>query len=449
MRKKLIYLFAILVFISSIPAFSSPQKEFNVERLPLGNAKYKYDFAAVKSNQIYEAQTNQHISFEQFINSLKKYRIVLVGETHTNDLHHQIQLRIIKGLVESGSVVCLALEMFERQKQEILDNYTAGKINEREFLDQTNWFVKWTHNYRYYKPIFDYARDNKIKMYAINIPRKYVSAMRTGMQKLSDKEKEAIPQVSTSSIEHQFLIKYFFEGLDALEPKLFQGFYLAQSTWDAAMAEGAIKTAKENPRAIVVVMAGSGHVMYNLGIARIITERSGFSVASVLAVDVPEETTISPMMEIKKGAKKEKGDKTLDKSSGKKKEESPAHRPTRTQEGLISYKIVSRGLADFLFGVPDWKEKPIYPSLGFSTDEKSEKTGGFRISRVFPETIAREKGFGVGDVILTVDGRTLESKAELYEYLCYKNWNDDISFEILSKGEKIQLEFKLVYKKHH
>ena len=36
------------------------------------------------------------------------------------------------------------------------------------------------------------------------------------------------------------------------------------------MGEGAIKIAKENPDAVVVVLAGSGHVVYNLGIGRII-----------------------------------------------------------------------------------------------------------------------------------------------------------------------------------
>ena len=56
--------------------------------------------------------------------------IVFVGETHTNPMHHHIQLKVLKATQAlshaEGSTTAVGLEMFYRQHQNLLDRYIFG-----------------------------------------------------------------------------------------------------------------------------------------------------------------------------------------------------------------------------------------------------------------------------------------------------------------------------------
>jgi uncharacterized iron-regulated protein len=416
------------------------EDEFNVDRLPIGNPNTKYDFCAVKLNRIFDTNANKEVKMDKFIEMLKNFRVVMVGESHTSEQNHIVQLKIIKGLVEAGSTVCLALEMFNESQKQALKNYISGKSNEQEFLDQSNYFNTWGHNYRYYKPIFDYAKEKKIKMFGVNIEHNYASKIgRGGTKSLTPEELKALPKIDTTNVEHRFFIKVAMEGMDATVPAQFKKIYAAQSLWDAAMGDGAIKVATENPDAVVVLLAGSGHVVYNLGIGNIIKKRSKLSFASVVAVDVPDTVKESLMMKVKKSIKKEEKKDEKAKSVPKKKKMPPMSmmRSMGAVEN-IPFKIVVRSLADFLWGIPEEK-KVKYPSFGFSVTKKGEK--GFEVKRVIPETIAEKQGIKKSDIILSIDGENFDDMAKLKKHLHFKNWNDQISFNILREEQEIKIQF--------
>jgi len=499
LNMKRIYLFLIgltclILFIES--KLLAEDDEFNVERLPLGNPATKYDFVAVKVDQIFDAELNQHIDSSKFFARLAEKRVVMVGESHTNAEHHRIQLEVIKGLTEAGKKVCLALEMFNPTQNQALDDFIEGKYAVTDFMDSTRWFDSWGYNYRMYQPIFEYTRAHKIKIFGVNTKREYASLVgKKGVQGLSPEEMLEIPAIDTTNNEHRFLIKAYFTGSDALTPELFSTKYQAQCLWDAAMAEGAIKAARENPEAVVVVLAGSGHVAYNLGIGKVIHKRSGLPLASVIAIDVPKRKGESLMERMHKYRKKKKAkkDKNIDKDSmmkmdrkpkmspmgkmpakkqmptvkvtkkGKmppagmpqKGEKTPGKMPTKEKmspamlkmmqamSDTTPYKIVVRSLADFLLGVPDTKGKAAYPSLGVRLGEKSEK--GFEINNVYPESIAEKNGIEADDLITAIDGKTFECINEFKKYLYTKNWSDSITVDIIraDKSQKLEFELKL------
>jgi len=438
------------------------QDEFNTDRLPIGNPDTKYDFCAVKLDKVFDTNANEIIQFDQLINKLKAYRIIMIGESHTLDKHHQVQLNIIKGLVETGSSVCLALEMFNPSQNEILNNYTSGKISEQEFLDQADYFNTWGHNYRYYKPIFDFTREHKIKMFGVNIEHDYASKIgRGGAKSLTEDDRQYLPEIDTTNVEHRFFIKVAMEGMDATMPAQFSKIYAAQSLWDAAMGDGAIKVATENPQSIVVVLAGSGHVVYNLGIGKIIKNRSDFPFASLVAIDIPDTVKESVMMKVKKSIKKkEKGD---EEKSEQKKTPPMGKMPGMPAMDDAPYKIVVRSLADFLVGVAEEKQEK-YPSFGFSVNEKKEKGAeiesedmvkkeektefpatGSEIKRVIPHTIAEREGLQKGDIILSIDGKDFADMTKLKQYLTFKNWGDPISFKVYRDGNEIDINFDIEY----
>lgn len=51
------------------------------------------------------------------------YRVIFIGEEHGSRVSHDAELIIFKGLAQRDPTLALALEMFERDVQDILDAY--------------------------------------------------------------------------------------------------------------------------------------------------------------------------------------------------------------------------------------------------------------------------------------------------------------------------------------
>ena len=174
---KILLIFLILLTFSTSNIFA---QDFEADRLPIGDDDKKYNFCAVKLEKIFHTNTNSESSFDDMINDLKQKRIVMIGETHTNQLHHDVQYEVIKGLVEAGKPVVFALEMYNPNQNEVLAAWSSGKTDVNTFLEQTDFLTTWSHNYRYYRAIFEYAREKKIPIYGANVERKYASKIGRG-----------------------------------------------------------------------------------------------------------------------------------------------------------------------------------------------------------------------------------------------------------------------------
>ena len=70
-------------------------QSFDSHLLPIGDDHKKYELSTAKNDQIVNTTTNKEMSFDEMIQELQQMRIVLVAETHTNQSHHDIQLKII------------------------------------------------------------------------------------------------------------------------------------------------------------------------------------------------------------------------------------------------------------------------------------------------------------------------------------------------------------------
>ncbi|MCF6270518.1 MAG: ChaN family lipoprotein [Melioribacteraceae bacterium] len=429
MKNKLILLLLIFLLSSLINVAQS----FDIDRIPIGDTEKKYDFCKVNLDEIVNTTTLKSITEDELLKSLSEYRIVIVGETHTNQLHHDVQLAVIEGLVESGKKVILALEMFNSAQDSVLAAWSNGETDENTFIEQTGYLKTWSHNYRYYDAIFNYAREKNIPLFGVNTPRKYASKIgRGGLGALEEEDLKVLPAIDTSNIEHKFFFKVAMQGMDATMPKQFRNIYPAQCLWDAAMGEGAIKIANENPDAVVVVLAGSGHVFYNIGIGRIIKDRSDLSFASLVTVDVPELDDEHEMnddeSEVSEISDSEMKEKT------KKRPARMAHMPM----DLTPNKVVIRSLANFIWGKKEM-EHDMYPSFGFGVRKNDGK--GYPVKIVMPETIAYENGIESGDIILSIDGNDFENSIQLRKYLQYKNWDEEISFNLIREDEEIEVTF--------
>jgi uncharacterized iron-regulated protein len=208
---------------------------------------------------------------------IKDKKIIYVGESHTNFSHHLNQLRVVKLLHEKGKDVSIAMEMFQKPFQKDIDDYIQGKTTLNEFLEKSQYYKRWKFDYNLYKPILDYARQNNIKVVALNIDRSITQQVsKKGLFSLSDKQKELLPKtIDQSNLSYKKNLDLIFKEHipennktnKHIMPKInLDFFYQSQLIWDEIMAENIYEYVKNNKEKVLVVIVGFGHIKEHDGI---------------------------------------------------------------------------------------------------------------------------------------------------------------------------------------
>ncbi len=217
---------------------------------------------------------------------LAEKQVVFVGETHDQFAHHLAQLEIIRGLHAIHDDLVIAVEYFQVPFQQALDAYIAGRSTEEQLLKQTEYFERWRFDYRLYRPILRYAREHSIPLIALNIPAEISRKVaRSGIESLSAAERAQIPQeIDRSDQAYRERLRAVFEAhreRDAA-PGSFDHFVESQLLWDEGMAETAAKYLRTHPGRHMIILAGSGHLVYGSGIPRRLVRRVPLASAIVI-----------------------------------------------------------------------------------------------------------------------------------------------------------------------
>jgi uncharacterized iron-regulated protein len=226
-----------------------------------------------------------HLSdLNAIIPQLATKRVVFVGESHDRFDHHLNQLEIIRRLHLLHSDLVIAMEYFQQPFQSYLDQYIAGALTEKELLKNTEYFDRWRFDYRLYRPILRYAKQHTIPLLALNVPREITSKVgQSGLASLTDKERQAIPEViDESDADYRRRLKEVFDQHPGSRVRSFERFLQVQLLWDEGMAERAATYLRNHPRHRMVVLAGSGHLVYGSGIPKRLTKRLDVETAIVL-----------------------------------------------------------------------------------------------------------------------------------------------------------------------
>ena len=116
------------------------------------------------AGSIISTQTYTAVSFEALLDHLQKSRVIYVGENHTSKEDHKIQLEVIKALFQKVSDLAVGMEMFDRSYQPVLDQWSAGKLAEKEFLQKIHWYANWRYDFALYRDILNFIKDNHIRL---------------------------------------------------------------------------------------------------------------------------------------------------------------------------------------------------------------------------------------------------------------------------------------------
>ena len=247
--------------------------QYLLEELPVGGSTVSMD------------------SFDKIVTELSKNRAIYLGESHDSLADHLLQLRIIQTLHKQGRKVTLAMEMFPVSSHEALDDYVLyKKIDEAEFLRDSHWFDVWRYDFRLFRPIFNYCRQNNIPVHGINVSREIVeSVFASGhTDDLSIEQQAVIAQERDLSMDGYVKRLRTVHGFHPESPhgkgNDISGFIQSQAIWDESMAENIVSILQEHPDEIVIVIAGSQHTRKDSGIPPRVSRRMDIPQASVINI---------------------------------------------------------------------------------------------------------------------------------------------------------------------
>ncbi|UCG71888.1 MAG: ChaN family lipoprotein [Chromatiales bacterium] len=396
----------LITFFASASMVAAAVAADDVLYLDVGDPERRDRQAPVMLDAITDTRTGEFISTDELVERLAGTNILFIGEEHTSIDFHRVQAHLIRALHESGRQVLIALEMFPYTQQKELDRWTRGQYEEAEFLKSADWYRYWGYHWDYYADIFRYARDNRIRMFGVNAPRKVIKAVRTeGFEDLSEEDLEHIPTtVDTDSPEHRRVYLAYFEDGDELHtelpPEQLDGMVRAQATWDAVMGWNSLQALRRHggPNAIVVVLIGAGHAVYGVGSQRQIEPRFDGGIAALVPVSVTD-TDGDPVTSVQ-----------------------------------ASY-------ADFIWGVPGSTD-PVYPMLGVSLAGALGRAPNY-IIQVDEDSPAAAAGLEVGDQLVAVNGAPVSDPASLRWSMGDRRWGDSVEVELRRDEETIRADVLL------
>jgi uncharacterized iron-regulated protein len=246
--------------------------------------------AAYPHEVIVRTSDGQNVTLPQMLADSQKSDLVLIGESHDNKTHHELQLSLIRSLWEKKVPLAIGLEMFQSDSQQALDDWTEGRMNEPSF--KLAFVQNWSLDWDMYRDIFYFARDKKIPMIALNVPSGIVKKVaHHGFSSLSEEEKKNLPSGASCDLNnpHTIFLKKTFEEVSnhITSQKVFTYFCEAQTLRNSGMAMAIDRYVRKHPGRKIVGLTGIWHAIKNAIPEQL--ERNGSKVAcTVILPDVPE-----------------------------------------------------------------------------------------------------------------------------------------------------------------
>jgi uncharacterized iron-regulated protein len=336
------------------------------------------------------------------VNAVADKTIVYVGERHDRYGDHIAQLEVIQGLRERHRDLAIGMEMFQSRYQKALDDYIAGTVDEETFLRKAHYFTSWGFNYFLYRDILLYARNEKIPVIGLNIPKELASNVaRHGLAHLSEEEQALLPKEMEGAdegyrerLQRAFAMHQREMPQDDL-PRRVEFFIEAQLLWDESMAAAIAAYLGHHPGSRMVILAGNGHLEFGSGIPKRAYRLTGKSYVTVLP---------------------------------------------------YSGGPLEEGFADYIL-FPPIAQAPEAPKLLVAIEPGGE---GPVVKGFSPGSGAEEAGIKEGDVIVGMDERKVSDLDDLQAFLMFRRAGDKVLVAVTRGGERLEfpVELKTGFRMH-
>ena len=240
-------------------------------------------------------KNSKSITYQQFIKELSHCDVVFIGEKHDDSIAHYVEMKLTTDLYKTnGNNLTIAMEMFERDVQKILDNYLNKRIDEIEFLSNSR---PWNNYKTDYRAIIEFTKEKGLDVIAANVPRRIANTVAM----------KGIESIDSLRKDNNFVA----EKIDTLQPEYHKrfantmkmigkmgkmsvmnvnNFFYAQCIKDNTMAESIYNYRKNHKQNLVLMMNGNFHSDFGLGIPyRLKILDSNVDIAIIHIMGVGEE----------------------------------------------------------------------------------------------------------------------------------------------------------------
>jgi uncharacterized iron-regulated protein len=191
---------------------------------------------------------------------------VCLGEQHDDPISHAAQLLVLDLFATQAGTAgrgrALGMEMFQLPFQDVLDEYTAGAIDEATMLLRTQWVQRWGYDFGIYRPLVNRIREAQGSLRALNARDEIVKKIaEQGIDSLTVDERAQVPELDLANVEHRAWFERTVAGIGAHGTVTVANSYVAQVVRDETMAETAwswLSAQAANPRQLAIA-AGNGH----------------------------------------------------------------------------------------------------------------------------------------------------------------------------------------------
>jgi uncharacterized iron-regulated protein len=214
----------------------------------------------------------EEVSDEDVLADLTGAGAIYVGEAHTIQRHHAVQLRLLQELFARGRPLVLCLEQLEARDQPAVDRYNRREIDFATLAQEINWAKKWG-NYADYRPLCEFARDHRIPVRGLNAPADVIRAISRGggLAKLPAEQRAHLPaEIFTDDPVYERLMNLELAvHMAAMDPSRLRPMFEAQAARDETMAANVVAARQSpgEPARTAFVVVGAGHMRFGLGTA--------------------------------------------------------------------------------------------------------------------------------------------------------------------------------------
>ncbi len=232
-----------------------------------------------RTRPIVAVESGQQLQWIDLLRAIAWADVVILGERHDDGVAHEVQRLIVKDVLETWPRSALAMEMFERDEQVLVDDYLDDVID-RETLMRLTFSANWGGKDRWmdwYQPIVDEAKDRGARVIAANAPRRYVRMARThGYDALRaiPRERRRFFDLPRRLPEGTYRERFWdvmshahptSDEEQAAADARIESIFRSQLVWDATMARS-ILSAGPSRRAKVVHLVGQFHSDFDGGL---------------------------------------------------------------------------------------------------------------------------------------------------------------------------------------
>lgn len=260
-------------------------------------------------DEIWSVSEQQFIHTDTLNKRILENNIILLGETHDNTRHHQLQAQVIAHLTANNHFPAVAYEMLNQNQQTTINNFqtkyyppTAERANTNTstvvdtFAKVINWEESGWPEWDYYRPVFYNTIENKLPIIAANLDIKKIrKVIKQGSNVLDQSYQDLLVTYQyDESLKKELKKEILAAHCDMLPEKMLSPMLLGQQVRDLAMTQAILaslpgKSGKVD-RDNIVLIAGSGHT------------RTDYAIPYYLHQEAPELKIMSlTFMEVSEG----------------------------------------------------------------------------------------------------------------------------------------------------